>query len=63
MLHGYKAKRICRLLLDLAFKSAEQVREITAGAAGAVVGSAIVREIEDNLNEDGSHTVRGLLCV
>jgi tryptophan synthase alpha chain len=35
-------------------KSAEQVREITAGAAGAVVGSAIVREIEANLNEDGS---------
>ena len=35
-------------------KSAEQVRDITAGAAGAVVGSAIVREIETNLNEDGS---------
>ena len=35
-------------------KSAEQVRDITAGAAGAVVGSAIVREIEANLNEDGS---------
>lgn len=34
-------------------KSAEQVREITSGAEGAVVGSAIIREIEANLDADG----------
>lgn len=35
-------------------KSADQVRDIVAGADGAVVGSAIVREIEANLDENGA---------
>lgn len=35
-------------------KSADQVREIVKGADGAVVGSAIVREIEAHLDENGN---------
>lgn len=41
------------LVVGFGVKSADQVREIVKGADGAVVGSAIVREIEANLDENG----------
>ncbi len=47
------------VVVGFGVKSADQVRDIVAGADGAVVGSAIVREIENGLNEAGE-PVEGL---
>lgn len=41
------------LVVGFGVKEAEQVREIVKGADGAVVGSAIIREIEANLDDEG----------
>lgn len=41
------------VVVGFGIKTADQVREITAHADGAVVGSAIVREIEAAIGDDG----------
>lgn len=41
------------VVVGFGLKSANQVREIVSGADGAVVGSAIVNEIKNSLNDEG----------
>lgn len=64
-----KAQTDLPVVVGFGIKSAEQVREIAANADGAVVGSAIVREIENGLNDEGQpetgllERVTGLVCA
>jgi len=48
-----KAQTDLPVVVGFGVKSADQVADIACGADGAVVGSAIVREIEANLDENG----------
>jgi len=46
------------VVVGFGVKSPEQVQELSQGADGVVVGSALVRAIEDSLTEDGSATAQ-----
>lgn len=51
------------VVVGFGVKSPEQVQELSQGADGVVVGSALVRAIEDSLTEDGRATEKTASAV